>query len=111
MNFRSCCFELRIIRRSPLLLPPPVVASEVDPEVDPEVAFVVASRVAPELGGTPVAVPPLAPVAATKAVTSPDIVDLHPLILVGNFLLSSRRAYNNLFRSGVRDVLTKKTGF
>ena len=62
-----------INRRSPLLLPPPMVVSEIDPEV----ASVVAYRVAPEVDGivvlefdTPVAVTILAAVAATKAATS-----------------------------------------
>ena len=32
--------------------------------------------------GAPVAVPPRVPVAATEAVTSPNIVDQHPLIVV-----------------------------
>ena len=86
-----------------------------------EIVSVVASGVASEVGavveldmgivGAPVAVPPLAPEAATKAVTSPDIVDLHTLIVVGNFLLSSRRSYNNLFCSVIREVLTNKAGF
>ena len=80
-------------------------------EVDSEVAYVVASRVAPELGSTPVVVPPLAPVAATKSVKPPDTVDLHLLILVGNIFLSSCRVCDNLFCSGVMDVLTKKAGF
>ena len=85
------------------MLPPLVVTSEVDPEV----ACVVASR----LVDAPVAVPPLAPEVATKAVTFADIVDQHPFIVRGNFLLSRRKAYNNLFRSGVREVLMKKAGF
>ena len=99
--------------------PRPVVASEV--YLGLEVVSIVASRLDPEDGavvilvlateGTPVGVPPFIPVAETNTVTSPDIVDQHPSIVVGNFLLSSRRALNILFRSGARELLTKNAGF
>ena len=58
-----------------------------------------------------VGVPPFVPVAATNTASFPDLVDLYPFSVDGNFLLSSLRAYSILFCSGVREVLTKNAGF
>ena len=112
----DCCFELTVRRQSSFRLSPPEVASEVDLEA----VSVVASRLYRRVGavavlelatvGTPVGVPPLVPATTTNTVTSLNIRDLHHFTVAGSFLLSSRRAYIYLFRSGVKKVLTKNAG-
>ena len=72
INCCSCCLELIISRRSPLLLLPPVVVSETVPEDAPGM---IAS------GAAPVAVRELSP-AFANTVASPVMVDLHALTIL-----------------------------
>ena len=82
INCCSCSLELITSRRSPLLLLPPVVASETVPEDAPGID----SGAGPEIdaaASVPVAVPEISPAAATNTVTSPVMVDLHALTILG----------------------------
>ena len=74
------------------MLPPPVVVSEVVSVVASRVASEFGSVVLLELGGvgTPIAVPAWVLAAATKAVASPYIVKLHPLLIfIQNIFISN----------------------